>query len=122
MDSSKNHYKTIDGYIQTFPKEVREILEMLRKTIKDEIPEVTEDISYNMPTFKLQGMSLIYFAAWKKHVSLYPFSSDMEHEIPEASKYNTSGKGTIQFPLNEPMPYSLIRKIVKFRIKEVEEK
>lgn len=71
-----------------------------------------------MPTFVLNGSSLVYFAAWKKHIGLYPISVAMEESIKELSDYNTSGKGTVQFPLDKPLSLPLIRKIVEFRAKE----
>lgn len=111
-------YATIDDYINSFPKEVRARLQLLRSTIKEENPEVEESMSYKMPTFKMNGKYVVYFAAWKNHISLYPFSEQMEKTIPEASSYKTSGKGTIQFPLDKPLPLPLIRKIVKFLVKE----
>jgi uncharacterized protein YdhG (YjbR/CyaY superfamily) len=120
--SSKTIPTNIDEYIAGFPEGIQKVLEEMRKTIKMATPEAEETISYNMPTFKLNGSYLIYFAGWKNHVSIYPFSSAMETSINEASAYKTSGKGTIQFPANEPLPLDLITKIVKFRIKENLEK
>jgi uncharacterized protein YdhG (YjbR/CyaY superfamily) len=115
-------FETVDAYINAQPLEVRDILQTLRQTIKEEIPGVEETMSYKMPTFTLHGNYVIYFAAWKKHISLYPFSNAMEKSLKEASAYKTSGKGTIQFPLDKPLPLSLIREIVRFRLKEVQEK
>lgn len=108
--------KNVDEYINSFPKEVRSMLQTLRQTIKEEVPEAEEAISYKMPAFKLNRKYFISFAAWKNHVSIYPFSRSMEKSLKEASKYKTSGKGTIQFPLDEPLPLPLIRKIVKFLV------
>ncbi len=116
--SMANEIGTIDSYIKTFPKEVQLILYALKKTIEEEIPNVEEGIRYNMPTFFLNGDYIIYFAAWKKHISLYPFTDEMVKKFPETARYNTSGKGTIQFPINEPLPFPLIRKIVAIRLKE----
>ena len=111
-------FNTIDEYIADAPKEAQGKLKELRKTIKEVVPEVQETMSYKMPTFTLNGTYLVYFAAWKNHISLYPFSSAMEKSMPETSAYKTSGKGTIQFPLDQPLPLPLIRKIVQFRLKE----
>lgn len=119
MDRSKTHFKTIDEYVESFPTDVQKILQELRKIIRDEIPGVEETIHYSMPTFNYNGKYVIYFAAWKKHISLYPFSSEMEKDFPESSDYTISGKGTIQFPLNKPLPMKLIRDIVLFRLKQV---
>jgi uncharacterized protein YdhG (YjbR/CyaY superfamily) len=114
--------KSIDEYIAGFPKDTQKKLEEVRTTIRRAVPKAEETISYNIPTFKLDGSYLIYFAGWKNHISLYPFSSAMEAEIKEASKYKTSGKGTIQFVLDKAIPFGLITKIVKFRMKETLQK
>jgi len=120
MDSSRTKFTTIDEYIGTFPEEVQKILQDLRKTILEEAPDAVESISYQMPTFKLNGTYLIYFAAWKDHIAVYPGTSQME-EVPELEVYKT-GKGTFQFLLAKPLPFDLIRKIVKVRIKETHQK
>ncbi len=117
MDTAKGQFKTIDEYINAFPKEVRTVLQTLRQTIKEEAPDAEETIKYGMPTFTLHG-NLVYFGAWKKHIGFYPITAAMEASIQELSAYKTSGKGTIQFPLNQPLPLPLIRKIVQFRVKE----
>ena len=114
--------KSIDEYIGGFPKEIQKLLKEVRATIKKVVPEGEETISYSLPTIKLNGRYLIYFSAWKNHISLYPFSSAMEATMKEASPYKTSGKGTIQFPIDKPLLLGLITKIVKFRIKENLEK
>lgn len=118
MNTPKSHFKTIDEYINSHPLEVRNVLQTLRETIKEVVPQAQEKISYNMPTFTLDGIALLSFAAWKKHTSLYPFTKAMEASLKEASSYKTSGKGTIQFPLDQPLPLPLIRKIVELRVKE----
>ncbi|MBI1259863.1 MAG: hypothetical protein GC204_20535 [Chloroflexi bacterium] len=114
-------FKTIDDYIRSFPPEVRGVLQTLRETIKEEAPEAEETIKYDMPTFVWHG-NLVYFAAWKKHISLYPITHTMEDAIREISDYKNSGKGTIQFPLDQPLPLPLIRRIVQFRVQEQQEK
>lgn len=118
MDSTKDNYKTIDEYINLQPRGVAEALEDLRNTIKGEAPEAVETISYMMPTFKLKGKNLIHFAAFKNHIGVYPTASNLESEIEEVTKYRT-GKGTLQFPLDKPIPMDLIRDIVRFRVKEI---
>src|SRR5580765_4342200 len=121
--SSKNiQSKNIDEYIAGSPKSIRALLQQVRATIKSAAPGAEETISYNMPTFKLNGNYLIYFAGWKDHISLYPFSSAMEVSMKQALAYKTSGNGTIRFPANEPLPLDLITDIVKFRIEEIREK
>jgi uncharacterized protein YdhG (YjbR/CyaY superfamily) len=84
-----------------------------------EVPEAEETIRYNMPTFNIKGKYLIYFAGWKKHIAVYPFTNEMLREFKEASKYDSSGKGTIKFPHDQPLPLPLIKKIITFRLNEV---
>lgn len=106
----------IGRYISGFPPEVQEILQKVRQTIRDAAPDAVEAISYQIPTFKLNG-NLVHFAAYKKHIGFYPTSSGIEHFKDELSAYTTS-KGAIQFPLDKPVPYKLIRKITTFRVGE----
>lgn len=117
MTSSKPQYATIDAYIASFPAVVQETLHLLRQTIKEVAPEAKEAIKYGMPTFVFHG-NLVYFAAWKKHIGFYPITSEMEASIPELAAYSTSGRGTIQFPLSQPLPVSLVQKIVAARVEE----
>lgn len=117
MDKTKQQYTTIDEYISLFPEGVQEKLEKIRNFIKDIVPESTETISYQMPTFDLEGKHLVYFAAFKHHIGFYPFPSGIEAFKDEISEYKTS-KGSIQFPLDKPIPFDLIKKILKFRVKE----
>ena len=122
MDSamSKRQFKTIDEFIASFPKNVRDVLEELRRVIKESAPEAVETISYGIPTFDLDGRHLVHFSAYKKHVGFYPGgSSGIEAFRKELSQFKTS-KGTVQFPLDKPVPFDLVRKIVKFRVKENE--
>jgi uncharacterized protein YdhG (YjbR/CyaY superfamily) len=114
--SSKQKFETIDGYIKTFPKDIQKILETVRRAIKKAAPEAEEAISYQMPTFKLNG-NLVHFAAFKNHIGFYPTPSGTEKFKKEISVYR-SGKGSIQFPIDKPMPLSLIKKIVEYRVKE----
>jgi uncharacterized protein YdhG (YjbR/CyaY superfamily) len=119
MNSRTNRFETIDEYIQTFPKDIQRILERIRKTIKEAAPGASEAISYQMPTFKLNG-NLVHFAGYENHIGFYPTPSGTEAFKKEVSGYK-SGKGSVQFPLDKPIPYSLIKKIVKFRVKETSE-
>jgi uncharacterized protein YdhG (YjbR/CyaY superfamily) len=112
----------IDGYIAGFPKDTQKILEQIRATIKKAAPDAEETISYAMPTFTLKGRYLVYFAAYKNHIGFYPVPAGNKAFEKDFSSYKTSGKGTVQFPLNKPMPLDLITKIVKFRVKENLEK
>ena len=107
----------IDNYIAAFPKDVQEILEQVRATIKNAAPKAEETISYGIPTFKLNMVYLIYFAGFKKHIGIYPAPTGIKAFKKEFSPYKT-GKGSVQFPLDKPMPLKLITQIVKFRIKE----
>ena len=115
----KTQFKTIDEYIKTFPEDVQSILEKIRQTIKKTASEAVETISYQMPTFNLDGKYLVYFAGWKNHIAFYPVPTGTEAFEKEISPY-IKGKGTLQFPLNKPIPYDLIIKIVKSRLKERE--
>jgi uncharacterized protein YdhG (YjbR/CyaY superfamily) len=116
LSVSKKTFKTIDEYIALFPKDVRNILEELRKAIRDVAPQAEEAISYQIPTYKLNG-NLVHFAAFKDHISFFPTSSGIEAFKVKLKSYKTS-KGTIRFPLDEPIPFDLIEEIVRFRVKE----
>jgi uncharacterized protein YdhG (YjbR/CyaY superfamily) len=116
MDPKAKPILTIDEYIAQFPGEIQEILEKLRQAIRESAPEATEAISYRIPTFKLNG-NLVHFAAFRDHISFFPTSSGVEAFRNELSGYKTS-KGTVQFPLDKPIPFDLVRKIVKFRVRE----
>jgi len=110
-------FESIDEYIRAQPKEVQPTLERLRQTIKKAAPEAEEAISYGMPTFKMRG-PLAYFAAFKNHVGFFPTSTPIPVFKKDLAAYKTS-KGTIQFPLDRPIPYGLVMKIVKFKVKEL---
>jgi len=114
---AKTNFQSIDEYIAACPEESRERLEMIRAEIKRIAPEAKEKISYQIACFELNGRNLIYFAGWKKHVSLYPIPAGSEAFEEEISKY-AGGKGTVKFPLDEPMPMKLVEKIVKLHIKK----
>lgn len=112
----KTTIQTIDDYIATFTDEIQEKLEAIRFLIKDVVPAAVEKISYGMPTFILHG-NLVHFAAYKSHIGFYPTSSAIEAFQHELSAYK-SAKGSVQFPLDEPIPFDLIRKMVEFRVSE----
>ncbi len=116
MDSKKSGINSIDEYIATFPKDIQKILQELRATIKAAAPDAEEKISYQMPTFFLNG-NLVHFAAFKKHIGFYPTPSGIEAFQKELSVYD-GAKGSVQFPIDEPMPLKLISRIVKFRAAE----
>lgn len=113
----KREFLTIDDYIKTFPEDVQIILEKLRRIIQKAAPEAVEVISYGIPTFKLNGKYLVYFAAWKNHIGFYPMPSGAKAFKKELSVYK-QGKGSIQFPLDKPILYDLISKIITFRVRE----
>jgi len=121
MGTSKKQFRTIDEYIKIFPNDVQSILEKMRQTIKKAAPEAVEAISYQMPTFKLNGKNLVHFAAFKNHIGFYPIPSGIEAFKKELSSYK-QGKGSVQFPIDKPIPYDLVEKIVKYRVKENLEK
>src|SRR5262249_26975765 len=108
--------KSIDGYIKRFPQDIKTLLEQIRSTIGKAAPEATETISYGIPTFYYNG-NLVHFAAFKKHIGFFPTPSAIQTFQKELTGYRTS-KGTVQFPLGEPLPLKLIERIVKFRVKE----
>ena len=105
----------IDEYISWFPDDVRKILTKVRSTIKKAAPKAVESISYQIPTFKVDGKVLIYFAAFTKHVSVYPAPRSVDEFKDELKDYK-GGKGTVQFPLDSPIPHELISRIVKYRL------
>ncbi len=116
MESNRKAPQSIDEYIAAFPKDVQVVLEKIRHTVHEAAPEAEEAISYQMPAFKLKG-NLVYFAAFKKHIGFYPIPSGIEKFKAELSVYE-QGKGSVQFPLDKPIPYNLISRIVKFRVEE----
>ena len=117
MRSNPTAPKNIDEYIAGFPNNVRKILEQIRMTIREAAPGAEETISYQIPTFTLKGKHLVYFAAYKKHIGLYPAPRGAEKFKKELSLYE-GGKGTVRFPLDKAIPFRLINRIVKFRVKE----
>jgi len=116
MKPNQKPPENIDQYIAAFPPDVQEKLEKIRETIRKAAPKAEEAISYMIPTFKLHG-NLVHFAAYKKHIGFYPAPRGKEEFKEELAAYE-GGKGTVQFPLDKPIPYALIRKIVKFRVQE----
>jgi uncharacterized protein YdhG (YjbR/CyaY superfamily) len=116
----KKQFNTIGEYIGTFPEDVQRILEKMRQTIRDAAPDAVEAISYQMPTFRLNG-NLVHFAAFKNHIGFYPTPSGIEAFKKELSHY-PGAKGSVQFPIDKPIPYDLVKKITLFRVKETLEK
>ena len=116
MEENKCHPSTIDEYISRFPEDVQNILLKVRAVIKESAPDAMEKISYQMPCFYLKG-NLVYFGGFKHHIGFYPTGSGIEAFKGELSAYKWA-KGSVQFPLEKPIPFELISKIVKFRVKE----
>ena len=112
--------KNVDDYINNFPEDIQEILQKIRTTARKAAPKATEKISYGMPTLHLNG-NLVHFAAYKNHIGLYPTPSGIVSFKKELSVYE-GAKGSVRFPLDKPIPYTLISKIVKYRVKENENK
>lgn len=108
--------ETIDEYISMYPDNIQSILKKLRHVVRESAPRAKETISYQIPTFKLNG-NLVHFAAFIDHISFFPTSSGRIQFKKELSKYK-GGRGTIQFPLDKPIPYALVKRIVKFRVRE----
>ncbi|HRP56555.1 DUF1801 domain-containing protein [Agriterribacter sp.] len=113
----KGNFKNVDDYIHSFPQTTQLLLSKVRATIKENAPEAVESISYQMPAYKLNEKPLVYFAGYEKHIGFYATPTGHEQFARELSKYK-QGKGSVQFPLNKSIPYSLIARIVKFRVKE----
>jgi uncharacterized protein YdhG (YjbR/CyaY superfamily) len=108
----------IDQFISKYPPEIQTILQKIRATIQKSAPGAKETIGYGIPTFKLNGKNLVHFSAFKEHIGFYPTPTGIEHFKKELSVYE-GAKGSVKFPLNKPIPYALITKIVQFRVKEV---
>ena len=116
MRTNQTVPKDIDEYIAGLPNDVQEILEKIRMTIRKAAPDAEETIKYQIPTFTLNG-NLVHFAAFKKHIGFYPTPTGIETFKDELSVYE-GAKGSVRFPLDKPVPFDLISKIVKFRVKE----
>jgi len=116
MEPKSNSPESIDAYIALFPAEIQQKLQQIRAVIKQAAPEASEKISYQMPTFYLNG-NQVHFAAFKHHIGFYPAPSGIENFNEELAMYKTS-KGAIQFPLDKPIPFDLVRAIVEFRVAE----
>lgn len=118
MAKSKKQLKTVDEYIAAFPKEVQDVLEKIRSTIRESAPKSEEAISYGIPAFILNGRGLVYFAAWKNHIGFYPTPSGIEAFKKELAPFKQE-KGSVQFPLDKPISIGLVKKIVRYRVTEI---
>ena len=119
--TDKKLYTTIDEYISTFPEDIQAVLEKVRQSLQKAAPETVETMSYGIPTFNLNGKHLVFFAGWKHHISLYPIPAGDEAFQQELSHYKRA-KGTIQLPLNKPIPYDFVEKMVTLLMRESSEK
>jgi uncharacterized protein YdhG (YjbR/CyaY superfamily) len=116
---AKTDFKSVDEYIASQPEAAQEVLERVRNTIRKAVPEADEVISYQIPTYKLHGGTVLYFAGWKQHYSLYPASEDMLAAFKDELAPYQVNKGTIRFPLSKAVPVKLIERLAKFRAKAV---
>jgi len=119
---ANNDYKSVDEYISAQPEELRDALKRMRSTIRKAVPEAEEVISYKMPTYKLRGNRVLYFAGWKQHYALYAATDSVVAAFKNELAPYEIDKGTIRFPLSAPVPVKLIERIAKFRAKEVVER
>jgi uncharacterized protein YdhG (YjbR/CyaY superfamily) len=118
MPVAKIKFKSVDEYIASQPEAVQGLLKRVRNTIRKAVPEVEEMIWYQIPAYKLHGRPVLYFAGWKQHYSLYPVTDHVVAAFQDALSPYEISKGTIRFPLSEPVPVKLIERIAKFRAKE----
>jgi len=113
-----NSFKNVDEYISSFPEEVKKLLEQIRNIIRQTVTDSEESISYGMPAYKLNGKPLVYYAAFRNHIGFYATPTGHSAFAKELSKYK-HGKGSVQFPIDKPLPLDLIERIVKYRLNEV---
>jgi uncharacterized protein YdhG (YjbR/CyaY superfamily) len=119
---ARTDFKSVDEYIATQPKNMQAILQRVRSTIRKAVPGAEEVISYQIPAYKLHGGPVIYFAGWKQHYSLYPATEDLVEALMDDLEPYKVSKGTIRFPLSQPVPVKLIERIARFRAKEADER
>ncbi len=117
----KSAFESVDAYISSFPTEMQALLTRVRKVIRNAAPEAEEGMAYGMPGYKLNKKPLVYFGGFQKHIGFYATPSGHSEFAKELSRYK-QGKGSVQFPFDEPMPYDLIERMVKFRVQENKQK
>ncbi len=117
--SKSGRFATVDEYINSLPENTRLVLEKIRETVRKAAPEAVESISYQIPTFKLNGKKLVYFGGWKDHVGFYSISRGDRAFRKQIAPFETE-KGALKFPIDKPFPYDLLKKLVKFRIEEIQ--
>ena len=118
---AKTDFKSVDQYIASLPDHVQPVVQRVRSTIRKALPDAEEVISYQIPAMKMHGSTVIYFAGWKQHFSIYPATTQLIAAFADDLSSYTVSKGTIQFPLSQPVPVRLITKLAKFRAKEAAE-
>ena len=118
---ANSDFQSVDEYISTQPAEVQAMLQRVRRIIRKAVPEADESISYQIPTYKLRGERMIYFAGFKEHYSLYPLTDRLVEAFQGELDPYQHGKGTIRFPISQPVPSKLIDRVVKFRAREAAE-
>jgi uncharacterized protein YdhG (YjbR/CyaY superfamily) len=118
---AKTDFKSVDQYIASLPDDVQPIMQRVRSTIRKAVPDAEEAISYQIPAVKMNGVTVLYFAGWKQHFSLYPATAELVEAFADDLARYTLSKGTIQFPLSQPVPVRLITRLTKFRAKEAAE-
>ncbi len=116
--SKSGRFTTIDEYIESFPENTRLLLEKIRETVRKAAPDAVESISYEIPTFKLNGKRLVYFGGWKDHVGFYSIPRGDPVFRKQVAPFETD-KGALKFPIDKPFPYDLLKKLVRFRIEEI---
>ena len=119
---AKSDFRSVDEYIATHPEDVQAILQRVRGAIRKAMPAAEEAISYQIPTYRLHGGAVLHFAGWKRHYSLYPATDHLVEAFKDELSPYTVNKGTIRFPLSQPVPMKLIERIAKFRAKECAER
>lgn len=115
---AKTDFKSVDDYLATVPEPTRKVLDQLRSIIRKTLPDAEEGIAYQIPAYKQDGVTVIYFAGWKEHYSLYPVGEGFSAAFPDAAAKYAIAKGTVRFPLDEKVPVKLIERIVKYRARQ----
>jgi len=115
-------YPDVSSYLASLPPDARRALRTIRRVVKDAAPGAVESISYGIPAYKLDGRVLVYFAAWRAHTSLYPMTASIRRTFAADLKRYKTSKGTVQFPLDQPVPATLVRRLVKARVAELKPK
>jgi uncharacterized protein YdhG (YjbR/CyaY superfamily) len=119
---AKRNFKSVDDYIASQPETAQDVLRRVRSTVRKALPRAEETISYQIPAYRLRGATVLYFAGWKQHYSIYPVTNEIARAFEDELAGYKMSKGTVRFPLSEPVPVKLIARIAKFRAQEVAER